>query len=363
MAGQDWFEKDFYKTLGVSQTADQAAIKKAYRKLARTLHPDANPDDAAAEERFKEVSEAYSVLSDPDQRKQYDSVRAMAGGGARFSAGPGAGGLNDMFSGMFGGGAGSGGRTRMRFSTSGDGAGGPGFSFDDILGAFSAGAGAGAGSGSGSRPGSGGGFGGFGADFDGFGGFGGFGGRGGGPVPGADLQASVTLPFREAAAGSTQVLTVDGKSMTVRVPAGVRNGQKIKLPGKGQPSPNGGAAGNLVITVTVPAHPVFSLEGNNLRLTVPVTFAEAALGARVDVPTLDGGSVAVKVPGGTPAGRTLRVKGKGITTAKGTGDLLVTINVAVPQKVSGKAKEALEELREATRDDDPRAELRRQAVQ
>ncbi|MDR1441728.1 MAG: DnaJ domain-containing protein [Bifidobacteriaceae bacterium] len=330
MAGQDWFEKDFYKTLGVSKTADEAAIKKAYRKLARSLHPDANPGDAAAEERFKEVSEAYSVLSDPQQRKQYDSVRAMAAGGARFSAGPagagGTGGFDDMFSGMFGGG-------RARYSTGGSS---QAFSLEDILGAFGGGAGGG--------------------------GFSGFGGPAA-PAPGADSRASVTLPFRDAVAGSTQILTVDGKSMTVRIPAGVRNGQKIKLAGKGQPSRNGGPPGDLVITVSVPNHPVFSLDGNNLRETVPVTFTEAALGARVEVPTLDGGPVTLKVPAGTPAGRTLRVKGKGITTAKGTGDLLVTISVAVPQRVSGKAKEALEELREATRDDDPRAELRRQAEQ
>ncbi|MDR1635541.1 MAG: DnaJ domain-containing protein [Bifidobacteriaceae bacterium] len=338
MAGQDWFEKDFYKTLGVPKNADEQAIKKAYRKLARTLHPDANPGDAAAEERFKEVSEAYSVLSDSEQRKQYDSVQAMAAGGARFSAGPGGaagGGFDDMFSAMFGGGGRGG--TRVRYST---GSGGE-FNLEDILGSFGGG----------------------GFNGGGFGGSGGFGARGPGPLAGGDLRASVTLPFREAAAGSTQVLTVDGQSMTVRIPAGVRNGQKIKLAGRGQPSPNGGPPGDLIITVTVPVHPVFSLEGNNLRLTVPVTFAEAALGARVEVPTLDGATVALKVPGGTPAGRTLRVKGKGITTAKGTGDLLVTIAVAVPQKVSGKAKEALEELREATRDQDPRSELRRQALQ
>ncbi|MDR3107326.1 MAG: DnaJ domain-containing protein, partial [Bifidobacteriaceae bacterium] len=198
MAGQDWFEKDFYKTLGVTKDADEAAIKKAYRKLARALHPDANPGDSAAEERFKEVSEAYSVLSDAEQRKQYDSVRAMASGGARFAAGPGGtagGGFDDMFSAMFGGGGG----TRVRYSTGGAEA----FNFDDILGAF----------------------GGAGGGFSGFGGP----GRGAaGPMAGADTRASVTLPFREAAAGSTQVLTVDGQSMTVRIPAGVRNGQKIK---------------------------------------------------------------------------------------------------------------------------------------
>jgi molecular chaperone DnaJ len=327
MASQDWLEKDFYKTLGVPKEADETAIKKAYRKLARALHPDANPGDAQAEEKFKEVSEAYSVLSDPAERRQYDSIRAMASGGPRFSAGPGGPGgpegFEDLFSGLFGGG-----RTRVRYSNGG------GIDLDDLL------------SGMGSAGGS----------------FGGFGTRAG-PTPGRDLQASATLPFREAAIGSTQVLSVDGHSITVRIPAGVRDGQRIKLPGKGQPSPNGGPPGDLVITVSVPPHPVFALDGNNLRLTLPVTFAEAALGSRVDVPTLDGGSVTVKVPGGTASGKTLRVKGKGITTAKGTGDLLVTIAVAVPQRVSGKAKEALEALREATRDDDPRANLRRQAKQ
>jgi molecular chaperone DnaJ len=150
--------------------------------------------------------------------------------------------------------------------------------------------------------------------------------------------------------------------MTVRIPAGVRNGRKIKLAGKGQPSPDGGPPGDLIIAVTVPEHPVFSLDGNNLRLTVPVTFAEAALGSRIEVPTLDGRPVTVKVPGGTPPGRTLRVKGKGITTPSGAGDLLVTVSIAVPQRVTGKAKEALEELRDATRDEDPRADLRRLAA-
>jgi molecular chaperone DnaJ len=235
-----------------------------------------------------------------------------------------------MFSGMCSGGGG----TRVRYSTGGGGGGAGAFNLEDLLGAFG-----------------------------GAGTFGGFGpGAAAGPRPGGDLRASVTLPFRDAAAGSTQMLTVDGKSMTVRIPAGVRDGQKIKLAGKGQASPDGGPPGDLIITVSVPKHPVFSLDGNNLRLTVPVTFAEAALGSRIEVPTLDGGSVAVKVPAGTPSGRTLRVKGKGIKTSAGTGDLLVTVQLAVPQRVSGKAKEALEALREATRGEDPRADLRRQAA-
>jgi molecular chaperone DnaJ len=332
MTGQDWLEKDFYKTLGVDKSADETAIKKAYRKLARKLHPDANPGDAAAEERFKEVSEAYAVLSDAEQRKQYDSIRAMAGGGARFAAGPGgaggAGGFEDLFSGMFSGGGGA----RVRYSTGG---GGGDFDLSDILGSFGGGGG--------------------------FSGFSGFGGSAG-PRRGEDLQASLTLPFKEAAAGSTKTLTVDGQSMTVRIPAGVKDGGRIKLAGKGRPSPNGGTPGDLIITVSVAPHPVFSLEGNNLRVTVPVSFAEAALGARVEVPTLDGGTVTVKVPGGTPTGRTLRAKGKGIKTAAGVGDLLVTVKVAVPQRVSGRAKEALEELREATRDEDPRADLKAKAA-
>ncbi|MDR2254259.1 MAG: DnaJ domain-containing protein [Bifidobacteriaceae bacterium] len=333
MAGHDWLEKDFYKTLGVPKDADATAIKKAYRGLARKLHPDANPTDPTAEERFKEVSEAYSVLSDTEQRQQYDSIRAMAGGGARFAAGAGgAGAFEDLFSGMFPGGG-----SRVRFAPGGGGMGG--INLEDLLGSFSGG---GTGFGSGGRGG------------------GGF--APSGPTPGADIRASVTLPFRQAAAGSTQVLTVDGRSMTVRIPAGVHDGQRIKLAGKGHPSPNGGPPGDLIVAVTVPPHPVFSLDGNNLRVTAPVTFAEAALGARIDVPTLDGGSVALKVPGGTPAGRVLRVKGKGIKTAKGTGDLLVTVNVAVPQRVSGKVKEALEALRDATHEDDPRAELHRLAA-
>ncbi|MDR0365735.1 MAG: DnaJ domain-containing protein, partial [Bifidobacteriaceae bacterium] len=162
MAGQDWFDKDFYKTLGVSKDADAGAIKKAYRKLARTLHPDANPGDSAAEEKFKEVSEAYAVLSDPEQRQQYDSVRAMAGGGARFTAGPGGAGtqgFEDLFSGLFGGARAGTGGTRARYSTMGDGS---SISLEELLGSF----GAGGGTGGGGR-------------------FGGFGGGPAGPMPGA----------------------------------------------------------------------------------------------------------------------------------------------------------------------------------
>ena len=325
MAGQDWFEKDFYKTLGLTKDSDQAAIKKAYRGLARQLHPDTNPGDSATEERFKEVSEAYSVLSDPEQRRQYDSVRAMAGGGARFAAGSsGPGGFEDMFSGMFGGGS------RVRFST--NGAAGGGINLEDLLGAYGAGGG------------------------------GGFGGFGGAATQGRNIAAQVTLPFRQAAQGSTTTLTMDGKPITVRIPAGVTNGQKIKLKGKGSPSPHGGPPGDLIVTVTVPPHPVFKIDGNNLRLTVPVSIDEAALGARIDLPTLDGAKVTMKVPAGTTPGKTLRVKGKGISTTKGTGDLLVTVQIAVPQNLSGSAKKAMEHLREALVGHNPRADLFSQAA-
>ena len=337
MTGQDWFEKDFYATLGVPKDADQAAIKKAYRKLARELHPDQNPGDAAAEARFKEVGEAYAVLSDAEQRKQYDAIRAMAGGGARFAAGPGGGaaGFEDLFGGLFGGGAGAGGPgPRVRYQTSGGG-------FEDILGGI----------------------------------FGGGGFRARGPQRGQDVEASTTLPFRHAVEGSTVTLSVEGRRVTARIPPGVRDGQRIRLRGKGRPGENGGPAGDLVITVQVEPHPVFALDGRDLRITVPVTFAEAALGAEVDVPTLDGGTVRVKVPAGTPSGRTLRVRGRGVrAAAKGSGgkggaderpdgDLLVTVQVAVPQRLSGKAREAVVAFDEATRDGDVRAELRARAAQ
>ncbi|MDT0164097.1 DnaJ C-terminal domain-containing protein [Actinotalea sp. AC32] len=339
MTGQDWFEKDFYAILGVPKNADAAAIKKAYRKLARTLHPDHNPGDAAAESRFKEVGEAYAVLSDPEQRQQYDAIRAMAGGGARFSApgGPGsaAGGaaFEDLFGGLFGAGAGGpaagagrAGGPRVRYSAPGAGA-GAGAGFEDILGGL------------------------FGGGFQ------------RGPQAGADLAATTTLPFRQAVQGSTVTLTVEGRKVTARIPAGVRDGQKIRLRAKGRPGEGGGPAGDLLITVHVEPHPVFATDGKDLRMTLPVTFPEAVLGAQVDVPTLDGGTVKVKVPEGTPSGRTLRVRGKGITTPQGTGDLLVTVQVAVPQRLSGDARKAVEAFARATEDGDVRSELRARAGQ
>ncbi|WP_448062441.1 DnaJ C-terminal domain-containing protein [Cellulomonas hominis] len=330
MTGQDWLEKDFYAVLGVAKDADAATIKKAYRKLARSMHPDHNPGDAKAEAKFKEVGEAYSVLSDPEQRQQYDQLRAMAGG-ARFQAGGrggGNGGFEDLFGGAFGGGQGS----RVRFQQPG---GGMPSGFEDILGGlFGGGGGAGAGFGTGR-----------------------------GQRRGADLSAATTLPFRQAAEGSTVSLGVEGRTVNARIPAGVKDGQKIRLRGKGRPGEAGAPAGDLEVTVRVTPHPVFTLEGANLRLTLPVAFDEAALGAQVDVPTLDGGTVRLKIPAGTPSGRTLRIKGKGVTTPKETGDLLVTVQVVVPQKLTPAAREAVQAFGIATSGEDVRADLLARAKQ
>jgi molecular chaperone DnaJ len=328
VASQDWFDKDFYKVLGVSKDVDEAALKKAYRKLARQYHPDSNPGDAAAESRFKEISEAYSVLSDAQQRTEYDQIRAM-GSGARFtSGGAGQGGFEDVFGTMFGGGGGG----RQQYSNA---------DFNDIFSMFNQGGQGGGRFGSGS----------FGQTSGGFRGF-------GGPTPGRDISATTTIDFVTATKGDTVRLQgADGKPITVKIPAGVSDGQKIKLRGRGEPSPDGGEAGDLVLTVTVRKHPVFERDGLNLRLTVPVTFAEAARGATIEVPTLGGDTVKLKVAPGTSSGRVLRVKGRGVTTPKGTGDLLARIEVAVPSRLTDAQDEALAAFEAAGPREDPREDL------
>jgi molecular chaperone DnaJ len=302
MASQDWFEKDFYQILGVAKDASEADIKKTYRQLARKYHPDSNPGDAKAEARFKEISEAFSVLSDPEQRKEYDAVRAM-GSGARFTAGGGGanGGFEDVFSSFFGGG--------------------------------------------------------------GRGGFpGGFGGFDFGPTAGADLTARTSIDFIDSIKGATIKLSLQGmEPLNVKIPAGVSDGQKIKLRGKGRPSPNGGPTGDLIVTVRVKPHPVFTREGANLRVTVPVTFTEAALGATISVPTLGGEPVKLKLNPGVPNGRVLRIKGRGVDAGNSRGDLLALIEVAVPSHLSEKAKKALQEFEELMPKEDPRAELMNKA--
>jgi molecular chaperone DnaJ len=322
MASQDWFEKDFYAVLGVAKDATDAQLKKTYRKLARQYHPDSNPGDAAAETRFKEISEAYSVLSDPTQRAEYDQMRAM-GSGARFTAGGGrGGGFEDVFGG-FGGQAGYGGQGGYRTQQGG---------FEDLLGGLF---------GSGR----------FGQTTGGF--------RGnGGPTPGADITTSVDLDFATAIRGDTVTLQRQGAgSIKARIPAGVADGQKIRLRGKGQPSPDGGAPGDLVIEVHVRPHPVFARDGRHLRLDVPVSFVEAALGATIEVPTFDGPPVRLRVAPGTPSGRVLRVKGRGVETSKGTGDLLATVHVTVPTELSDEARERLEAFAEVAPAGNPRDEL------
>jgi molecular chaperone DnaJ len=298
VASQDWFDKDFYAVLGVSKDVTAADLKKAYRKLARKYHPDSNPGNAAAESKFKEISEANSVLSDAEQRKEYDQMRAMGPGRARFTSGaPGqSAGFEDVFSGMFGQG-------------------------------------------------------GFGQSSGGF--------RGaGGPTKGRDQTAGTTLDFLTAINGDTVKLQpAEGKPISVKIPAGVSDGQKIRLKGKGEPSYDGGPAGDLTLTVTVRRHPVFERDGLNLRVDVPVTFTEATLGATIEVPTLGGDPVKLRVAAGTPSGRVLRVKGRGVTTDKGVGDLLATVQVAVPSHLTTDAREALEKFASLQPDENPRADL------
>ncbi len=320
MASQDWFDKDFYKTLGVSKDVSDADLKKTYRKLARKYHPDSNQGDAAAEAKFKEVSEAYSVLSDAEQRKEYDEIRAM-GSGARFTAsGSGAGGFEDVFS-RFGQG-----RTQTA-------------DFEDIFAMFNQGQGGTFGSGRFGQP------------------TGGFRGQGG-PRRGADVTARTTLDFITAVQGETITLQGDdGKPFKVKIPAGVADGQKIRLRGRGRPSPDGGESGDIVVQIAVRPHPVFTRDGLNLRLVVPVTFTEATLGATIEVPTLGGDVVKLRVAPGTPSGRVLRVKGRGVTTSKGTGDLLAELQVAVPTHLDEAAREALEKFHALEPSENPRADL------
>ncbi len=386
MTQRDWIEKDFYKELGVSSDASTEEIKKAYRKLARELHPDANPGDAKAEARFKTVSEAYGVLSDDKKRKEYDEARALFGSGgfrggfpgggapgggfdlndlfARGGAAGGAGGgLGDLFGGLFGGGPTRPGPTAPRSQRGADVESELTIDFGDaVRGAevpirLSSPGRCERCGGTGSRPGS---------------------------VPrtcptcsgvGLVSRSQGAFAFSEPCTdcrGTGRLIDDpcpecggDGvstriRSLTVRVPAGVADGQKVRLKGQGEPGRGGAPAGDLYVTVHVTPHRLFGRSAKNsddLTLTVPVTFPELASGATVTVPTLDS-TVTLKIPAGTASGRTFRVRGRGVTKRNGTsGDLLVTVEVAVPQRLDGAASEALSAYAEATKDFDPRAGL------
>ncbi|MEU6723017.1 molecular chaperone DnaJ [Nonomuraea wenchangensis] len=384
MSTKDYLEKDYYAVLGVPKTATADEIKKAYRKLARQYHPDSNQGDTAKEAKFKEVSEAYDVLSDTKRRKEYDEARTLFGSGVGGQR-PGAGGFSFDFGDLFGG--------------TGQGQqGGAGERLGDL--------------------------------------FGGLFNRGGGastrtttmrPRRGQDIESEVTLSFTEAVEGTTVSLrltssaacaactgtgaragttprvcpTCEGtgaasrnlgnfafsepcrdckgrglivddpcpvcegsgrakstRTIQARIPAGVADGQRVKLKAKGAPGENGGPAGDLYIQTHVKPHAVFGRSGDNLTVTVPVTFTEAALGAEIKVPILKGMPVTLRIPPGTPNGRTFRVRGRGVARKDGTkGDLLATVEVLVPNTLDDKSRELLSEFQTATAGEDPRADL------
>mgnify|MGYP000905122342 FL=1 len=347
MSEQEWFSKDFYKVLGVDKKADKKAITKAYRKLARQWHPDQNPGDTAAETKFKEIGEAYAVLSNDEERKRYDAIRAMAGGGARFSAGSGgAGGFEDLF-GAFGGAGGSfgGGGHNVRFQASGMPGGGAGF--EDILSGLFGGA-----AGGGSR------FGGesYGSPFSAR-------ASRGAPTPekGGTVRAKLSISLRQALNGATLTIKVGGSPIKVRIPAGIKDGQKVRVKGHGKPGLHGGPTGDLEVAVTVKPHPVYSREGNDLVVTLPVTVSEAILGTVIDVPMIDGGTAAVKVPAGSSSGAEIRVRGKGVSTSKVSGDLIARVAIQVPEKPNRELKRLAKEMAQAEGDLDVRASLAKAA--
>jgi molecular chaperone DnaJ len=385
MTSTDWANKDFYQVLGVSKDASHADIKKAYRKLARANHPDSHPGDKAAEERFKAVAEAYDVLGDKEKRAKYDELRTLGAGfpggfpggfggpggqGTAFDLGdlfgggggaPGAGGLGDLLGGVFGGGR----RTRTTTRAPRRGADietETTLSFTDAVEGVTvslrlsseapcpdcSGTGAKAGTmprvcpeceGAGMRA----------------------------ATVGGAFTLNETCP---ACRGRGLVVDepcpschgsgrgLSNRTISARIPAGVKDGQRIRLTGKGAKGEHGGPNGDLFVVVHVASHPLFGRSGDNLTIKVPVSFDEAVLGADIKVPTLGGAPVTVKVPPGTPNGRTFRVRGKGAPRRDGSkGDLLVTVDILVPAQVNAAAREAVEAYRAATGGGDLRSRL------
>jgi molecular chaperone DnaJ len=362
VSARDYVEKDYYAALGVPKDAKAAEIKKAYRKLAAELHPDRNP---GGEERFKAVSEAYDVLSDDAKRKEYDEARSLfAAGGPRgfpggFDAGDlfhqGGGGFSDVFSTLFGGGS----RQRMAPRRGADIETAITLPFVEALrgttvplrlaaeGACDTCHGSGAAPGTSPQT----------CPVC----------RGQGVVSRNQGSFSFAEPCTNCRGTGNVIQTpcptchgsgvqTKERTLTVRIPAGVADGQKIRLKGKGSPGERGGPAGDLLVKVSVTPHPVFGRKGNHLTLVVPVTYAEAVLGANVSVPTIDG-AVTVRVPAGTRSGRTFRVKGKGVPLKSGAGDLLVTVEVDVPKDMTPEERAALEAYA-AVAQTDPRAHLK-----
>jgi molecular chaperone DnaJ len=307
MAAKDLYEKDFYKVLGVDKKAAADEIKRKYRSLVKDLHPDTNHGDNAKEEKFKAVSEAYEILSDTKKRAEYDEARSLFERGGFRAPTVGQNFQGGDFSDIFGGGN-------------------PQDIFSNL--------------------------------------FGGGGRRA--PRKGQDLQTEATITFRESIFGTNLDLRLGTdrgatQNITARVPAGVNDGAKIRVKGKGAPGESG--PGDLFILLHVKPHPIFSRKAENLTVVLPITFAEAALGADIKVPVMSGDEVTVRIAPGTPNGRTLRVKGRGITKGSHTGDLLVTVEVQVPQRIDGKALEALKIFAEETSGQDVRADLANKAKQ
>ncbi len=370
---REWFEKDYYKVLGVPETATAKEIKSAYRKLSRQFHPDANKNDPNAEDRFKEISAAYDVIGDEEKRKEYDEVRRlgpMAGGFGPGGAGPGGftfttdnlGDLGDLFGNLFNRGRGRGRRggpttagpqrgqdleteLQLSFEGSVQGVTTSVNLTSDVACHTCHGTGAKPGTmpqvcprcnGRGVLD-----------DNQGFFSF-------SQPCPQCGGAGTVIEDPCPTCHGSGTELRA--RQVKVRIPAGVQDGQRIRLKGRGGPGRNGGPNGDLYVVAHVEPHPLFGRKGDDLTVTVPITFPEAALGADIKVPTLDGAPVTIKVPPGTRSGRTFRVKGRGVPAARHVGDLLATVEVAVPTKLSNEERKAVEALAAAS-DESPRAHL------
>ncbi|HAY66888.1 MAG: J domain-containing protein [Acidimicrobiaceae bacterium] len=289
-ATAEWLDTDYYEVLGVRSDATTKQIKSAYRKLARTAHPDANPDDPTAEQRFSDIAKAYEVLSDPDRRPEYDEVRSRPRGSHFGEQGYRPEGFGHR-------------------STSAQD-----FDMADLFDLF------GAQAQPGQRP------------------------TTNWPLRGRDLTASLRLDFESAINGLTQSLELDGRNVKTRIPAGVQDGQTIRLAGKGGAEANGGPSGDLFIEIAVDKHPVFGRSGRNLTVTVPISYADAALGGEMRVPTLDGAFVTIKVPAGTQVGKTFRVPGRGVPHPTKPGNLLASVTITVPTSVTDENAELLRQL-------------------